>query len=163
MDTGGRKWGSPYLNREFFDLLHERMADKCLLILAMDGKTPDRRRAQHDRIGHALWPLLGPQRRPTLPAFRDLLLPGHRLRHRARPCRVEAGAQGEHKLARGYEPRLTRSAHWIAHSGLRHAVADYLDSERAAVEKGIDELQRLLALPQGRRVRQPEEHDEESF
>ena len=74
--------------------------------------------------------------------------------------RVEAGAQGEHKLARGYEPQLTRSAHWIAHGGLRRAIADYLDREREAVETGIDELSEYSPFRKGERT---DEQDEEGF
>ena len=162
MDTGGRKWGSPYLNRKFFELLHERMADKCLLILAMDGKRP---------IAGAL-NMIGSETlygrywgrsvdRPFLhfeisyyQAIDFAIERGLR--------RVEAGAQGEHKLSRGYEPTLTRSAHWIAHSGLRQAVADYLDREREAVETGIDELNEYSPFRKGARPDSPE-HDEESF
>ena len=54
---------------------------------------------------------------------------------------VEAGAQGGHKLARGYRPVITRSAHWIAHPGLREAVSQYLEQERGAVESDADFLQ----------------------
>ena len=75
-------------------------------------------------------------------------------------ARVEAGAQGEHKLSRGYEPSLTRSAHWIAHSGLRRAVEEYLDRERLAVEEGIDELSEYSPFRKGAH---PAEHEEESF
>jgi predicted N-acyltransferase len=80
--------------------------------------------------------------------------------------RVEAGAQGEHKLARGYEPQLTRSAHWIAHPGLRDAVARYLDSEREAVEEGIDHLAAFSPFRKGETPTTPESDprlDEEGF
>ena len=162
MDTGGRKWGSPYLNRKFFDLLHERMADKCLLILAMDGKRP---------IAGAL-NMIGSETlygrywgRSVDKPFLHFEISYYQAIDFAIErglARVEAGAQGEHKLSRGYEPRLTRSAHWIAHSGLRHAVADYLDRERAAVETGIDELNEYSPFRKGGR-NDSEEHDEESF
>jgi len=70
--------------------------------------------------------------------FRALLLPGHRLRHfRAVLSRVEAGAQGEHKIARGYLPSPVYSAHFIADPALREPVARYLDGERPAVEAEI--------------------------
>jgi predicted N-acyltransferase len=163
MDTGGRKWGSPYLNRKFFNLLNQRMADKCLLILAM---------ADGEAIAGAL-NLIGS----------DTLYGRYWGRSEDRPflhfeiCYyqaidfaierglgfVEAGAQGEHKLARGYEPRLTRSAHWIAHSGLRAAVAHYLDSERAAVEEGLDELQAYSPFRKGELQQRDEDNDEEGF
>jgi len=160
MDTGGRKWGSPYLNREFFTLLHERMADKCLLILAYDVDTP---------IAGAL-NLIGSDTlygrywgrsvdRPFL-HFEISYYQAIDFAIERGLARVEAGAQGEHKLSRGYEPALTRSAHWIAHKGLRQAVSDYLDREREAVEEGIDELSAYSPFRKGAH---PAEHDEESF
>ncbi len=160
MDTGGRKWGSPYLNREFFTLLHERMADKCLLILAYDVDTP---------IAGAL-NLIGSDTlygrywgrsvdRPFL-HFEISYYQAIDFAIERGLARVEAGAQGEHKLSRGYEPALTRSAHWIAHKGLRQAVSDYLDREREAVEEGIDELSAYSPFRKGAH---PADHDEESF
>ena len=126
------------------------MAERCLLIIAKRGKPADRRRAQHDRRRLPLRPLLGRDRAPPLPALRGLLLPGHRLRHRATSSpRVEAGAQGEHKLARGYLPTKTYSAHYIADPGLRRAIADYLERERAYVEARKRGARRVRALPQG--------------
>lgn len=133
IDTGGRKWGSPYLNRRFFSLLNERMADKVLLVIAWDGDTP---------IAGAL-NLIGSEAiygrywgrvvdRPFL-HFEICYYQAIEFAIERGLARVEAGAQGEHKLARGYEPVLTRSAHWIAHPGLSDAVRRYLDRERDAV------------------------------
>ena len=85
MDTGSRKWGRPYLNRRFFSLLGERMADRVLLIMARRGRPLDRRRAQPDRRRLPLRPQLGLRRGRALPALRALLLPGHRVGHRPRP------------------------------------------------------------------------------
>ena len=133
-DTGDRKWGTPYLNREFFSLIHERMADKVLLVMAKEGE---------DYIASALnfigsdtlygryWGAL---------RFADQLhfeLCYHQaidyaLAHGLR--RVEAGAQGGHKLARGYRPQLVYSAHDVVHEGLSGAVDRFLRSERRAVE-----------------------------
>jgi predicted N-acyltransferase len=160
MDTGGRKWGSPYLNREFFRLLHERMADKCLLVIAYDGKTPIAGALNmigSDTLYGRYWGRT--VERPFLhfeicyyQAIDFAIERGLKV--------VEAGAQGEHKLARGYEPRLTRSAHWIAHGGLRQAVARYLDNERAAVEEGIEEYMELTPF---RKDGPAPEQDEEGF
>lgn len=133
-DTGDRKWGTPYLNRDFFSLIHERMADKVLLVMAKEGE---------DYIASALnfigsdtlygryWGAL---------RFADQLhfeLCYHQaidyaLAHGIR--RVEAGAQGGHKLARGYRPQLVYSAHDVVHEGLSGAVDRFLRSERRAVE-----------------------------
>lgn len=140
MDTGGRKWGSPYLNRHTFELLHERLADRILLVFAYDDDQP---------IAGAL-NLIGSETlygrywgrvedRPFL-HFElcyyqaiDFAI-AHGLK------RVEAGAQGGHKLARGYEPVTTYSAHWVAHDGLRRALEDYLAQERAAVSEDHEYL-----------------------
>ena len=159
-DTGGRKWGSPYLNREFFTLLHERMADKCLLILAYDGKQPIAGALNligSDTLYGRYWGRS--EDRPFL-HFEISYYQAIDFAIERGLARVEAGAQGEHKLSRGYEPTLTRSAHWIAHSGLRQAVSDYLDREREAVEEGIDQLSAYSPFRKGAH---PAEQDEESF
>lgn len=142
LDTGSRKWGRPYLNREFFARIHETMRDEILLVMAwMDGEPVA---AALNFIGsEALygrnWGAL--VHKPFLhfelcyyqaiEAGLELGLP-----------RVEAGAQGEHKLARGYEPVTTHSAHYLAHPGLRQAVGDYLDRERNAVEWDVKILEK---------------------
>jgi uncharacterized protein len=151
MDTGGRKWGSPYLNREFFALLHERMADKCLLVLAMDGTRPIAGALNmigSDTLYGRYWGRI--EERPFL-HFEVCYYQAIDFAIERGLSRVEAGAQGEHKLARGYEPVLTHSAHWIAHAGLRDAVARYLDREREAVEEGIDELSLFSPFRKGDR------------
>jgi len=161
MDTGGRKWGSPYLNREFFGLLHERMADKCLLIIARrDGKpiAGALNMIGAETLYGRYWGRT--EERPFL-HFEICYYQAIEFAIERGLKRVEAGAQGEHKLARGYEPQLTRSAHWIGHAGLRDAVGAYLDREREAVETGIDELNTFSPFRKGEA--QVEEHDEESF
>jgi len=162
MDTGGRKWGSPYLNRQFFEVLHDRMADKCLLILAMQDGEPIAGALNmigSDTVYGRYWGRA--VERPFL-HFEICYYQAIDFAIKRGLAFVEAGAQGEHKLTRGYEPRLTRSAHWIGHPGLRSAVANYLDSERIAVEEGIGELQAYTPF---RKVDlQPaEEQDEEGF
>ena len=104
-DTGARKWGQPYLTRDFFDLIGAAMGDRVLLFLARPRRAADRGRAQLHRRRRALRPLLGLPRGRAVPAFRALLLPARSTgRSRAASRSVEAGAQGEHKIARGYEP-----------------------------------------------------------
>jgi hypothetical protein len=78
--------------------------------------------------------LLGLGTRRGLAAFRSLLLPGHRLLHRTRAATFDPGTQGEHKIARGFEPTRTCSAHWLAHPGFADAVGRYLQRERAAID-----------------------------
>ena len=140
MDTGSRKWGSPYLTREFFSLVSQSMSDRVLLILA---------KRNHRYIAGALnfigsdtlygrnWGAL--EHHPFLhfeicyyQAIDFAIAKGLSV--------VEAGAQGAHKLARGYLPVRTHSAHWIAHAGLRDAVARYLNEERRAVGDDIEAM-----------------------
>jgi len=133
MDTGSRKWGRPYLNRKFFSLIGERMADDVLLVMA-------KRNGRYvagainfiggDRLFGRNWGCI--EDHPFLhfevcyhQAIDFAIERGLKV--------VEAGAQGEHKLARGYMPVTTRSAHYIAHPGLRRAVAEYLERERQEV------------------------------
>ena len=135
MDTGGRKWGRPYLNRQFFSLIGERMADDILLVMA-------RRNGRYiagainfiggDALYGRHWGCI--EDHPFLhfevcyhQAIDFAIAKGLK--------RVEAGAQGEHKLARGYMPVTTHSAHFITHPGLARAVGDYLQRERRDVEE----------------------------
>ena len=135
IDTGSRKWGSPYLTRETFSLLGERMAQHLLLIFAMDGDTPIAGALNligSDTLYGRYWGCTQP--RPML-HFEACYYQAidFAIAHGLKT--VEAGAQGGHKLARGYAPVTTYSAHWIAHPGLRDAISAYLESERAAVER----------------------------
>lgn len=140
MDTGSRKWGSPYLSRETFSLLRERMAEDLVFIFALEDGEPiagAMNLVGSDTLYGRYWGCL--DHRPLL-HFETCYYQAidfaieHNLRY------VEAGAQGGHKLARGYAPVTTYSAHWIAHPGLREAIADYLERERAAVEADKDYL-----------------------
>ena len=130
-DTGARKWGQPYLTRTAFSLLGERMAQRIVLILAYaDGRA----------IAGAL-NFIGPDalygrywgasiEKPFL-HFELCYYQAIDIAISLGLSRVEAGAQGGHKLARGYEPVETWSAHWIAHPGFREAISDFLVRERA--------------------------------
>ncbi len=132
-DTGSRKWGRPYLTRSAFTLLGERMADRIVLVLAsIDGQPvagalnfigPD---ALYGRYWGAVVD------RPFL-HFELCYYQAIDAAIRLGLSRVEAGAQGPHKLARGYEPVQTTSAHYIVHPGFRAAVADFLARESAGV------------------------------
>ncbi len=140
MDTGSRKWGQPYLTRKFFSLINETMKNETLLVLAKrEGKT----------IAGALNFIGG----NTLYGRNWGCLENHPFLH-FETCyyqamdfaisrglkTVEAGAQGEHKLARGYVPEKTHSLHHLAHPGLSRAVAEYLEHERAAIDENQHEL-----------------------
>lgn len=141
MDTGARKWGRPYLTRTFFSLLSVRMAQHTLLVLAKrDGKTiaGALNFIGSDRLFGRNWGCV--EDHPFL-HFETCYYQAidFAIAHKLKV--VEAGAQGEHKLARGYLPVKTYSLHHIAHPGLARAVAAYLDQERAH----IDQDQELLA------------------
>ena len=134
MDTGSRKWGSPYLTRAFFSLVSERMADSILLVMAKrDGRyiAGALNFIGGDCLYGRHWGCT--ENHPFLHfelCYYQAI--DYAIAHGL--GRVEAGAQGEHKLARGYEPVTTHSAHYIANASLRRAVADYLQSERRHVE-----------------------------
>ncbi len=137
-DTGGRKWGSPYLTRPFFDLVHETMRDDVLLILAERDGVPVAGALNfigRETLFGRYWGCI--EHHPFLhfelcyhQAIDWAIAQGLR--------RVEAGAQGEHKLARGYLPVATHSLHWLADPGLERAVARYLEAERQAVGQEIE-------------------------
>lgn len=141
MDTGSRKWGRPYLNREFFSMIGERMADDILLVMA-------RRNGRYiagainfigsDALYGRNWGCI--EDHPFL-HFEVCYHQAIDFAIERKLKVVEAGAQGEHKLARGYRPVTMHSAHYIAHPGLRNAVADYLRRERREVERMGDYLE----------------------
>ncbi len=140
LDTGNRKWGSPYLTRESFSLLRERMADALLFIFAIaDGEAiaGAMNLIGSDTLYGRYWGCV--DARPML-HFETCYYQAIDFAIANGLTYVEAGAQGGHKLARGYAPVLTQSAHWIANEGFRDAVADYLTRERAAVEADMDFL-----------------------
>lgn len=135
IDTGSRKWGSPYLTREFFSLIGERMASKIVLIMAK-------------RAGRYIAGAINFLGRNTLYGRNWGAIEHHPFLH-FETCyyqamdfaiahgltTIEAGAQGEHKLARGYRPVITRSAHLLLDARLHEAVDDYLNEERRYVER----------------------------
>ena len=140
MDTGSRKWGRPYLTREFFSLVGEKMADRILLVMAK-------------RAGRYIAGAINFIGSETLFGRHWGAIEHHPFLHfelcyyqaidfaiAKKLARVEAGAQGEHKIARGYMPVTTYSAHYIADPALRRAIADYLSRERAYVEAAREEL-----------------------
>lgn len=139
-DTGQRKWGTPYLTRAFFDRAHQVLRDDILMVLAV-------------KDGEAIAGALNFIGRETLfgrywgctahyPALHFEICYYQAIDYAIAQgmARVEAGAQGEHKLARGYLPVPTHSVHWFADAGFRDAVERYLDAERDAVDHEIEVL-----------------------
>ena len=130
--TVDRKWGSAYLTEKFFPLLGERLGERVVLMLARQGGKPVAgalNLAGTNALYGRNWGCLGdfPFLHFELCYYQAIdFAIAHGLQ------RVEAGAQGEHKIQRGYLPALTYSGHYIAHSGLRRAVADFLSQERPA-------------------------------
>jgi predicted N-acyltransferase len=148
-DTGARKWGMPYLTRAFFDLAHERLRDDILLVLA-------------EREGRAVAGAMNLIGREALYGRYWGCTEHHPCLHfelcyyRAIDfaiahglARVEAGAQGEHKLARGYLPHETHSLHFIPDPGFAQAIAQYLEAERVGGRGGYRDPHQLWPLPQG--------------
>ena len=130
MDTGSRKWGQPYLNRRFFSLLGERLAERILLIMAKrDGRAiaGALNLIGTDTLFGRYWGCL--EDHPCL-HFEVCYYQAIDFALANGLARVEAGAQGAHKLARGYMPVTTHSAHYIADAGFRRAVEDFLERER---------------------------------
>jgi predicted N-acyltransferase len=133
MDTGSRKWGRPYLNRRFFSLLGERMADRVLLVMAKRGSrciAGALNLIGSDTLYGRYWGSVEEQ--PCL-HFEVCYYQAIEFALAHGLTRVEAGAQGAHKLARGYLPQTTYSAHYIPDPGFRRAVENYLVQERREV------------------------------
>ena len=139
-DTGARKWGTPYLTRTFFRLIAESMSDDLLMIIAERDGTPIAGALNFiggDALYGRYWGCT-----EDVP-FLHFEICYHRAVDFAIErglARVEAGAQGQHKIARGYEPIAIRSAHWIENDSFREAVAHYLDNERDHTGAEIEAL-----------------------
>ncbi|WP_281301749.1 MULTISPECIES: GNAT family N-acetyltransferase [unclassified Iodidimonas] len=139
-DTSSRKWGTPYLNRDFFSLIGASMADQILLFLCENNGRPIAGALNFcgpDTLYGRYWGCI--EDHPCL-HFETCYYQAidYAIAHRLK--KVEAGAQGPHKLARGYAPVKTWSAHHIADAGFREAVRRYLDVERQDVEATVDLL-----------------------
>jgi predicted N-acyltransferase len=141
--TVDRKWGSAYLSRRFFSMLAERLGDRVVLMLAYDGQKPVAG-ALNLMGSEALygrnwgcrgdWPFLH---------FELCYYQAIDFAIAEGLSRVEAGAQGEHKIQRGYLPSTTYSLHWIEHPGLRRAIAGFLEEERPAIRAHMEDLATL--------------------
>jgi predicted N-acyltransferase len=140
MDTGARKWGQPYLNRRFFSLLGERMADQVLLVMARRGGrwiAGALNLIGGDCLYGRNWGCL--EMVPFL-HFELCYYQAIDFAIERGLARVEAGAQGQHKIARGYLPTAVYSAHHIADPALREPVARFLEQERRSVQGEMDWL-----------------------
>jgi len=138
--TVDRKWGGAYLTRKFFSLLGEQLGDRVVLMMAAkDGKpvAGALNIAGADTLYGRNWGCRGdwPFLHFELCYYRAI---DWAIEHGFK--RVEAGAQGRHKIQRGYLPRPTYSAHWIAHTGLRRAVAGFLEDEQKQIYAEMEAL-----------------------
>ncbi|WP_417250449.1 GNAT family N-acetyltransferase [Celeribacter sp.] len=155
-DTGARKWGTPYLTRAFFDHVHETMRNDVLLVLALDAGKPVAGALNFigsDTLFGRYWGCT--EHHPCLHfelCYYQAI--DYAIAHDL--ATVEAGAQGEHKLARGYLPTPTHSLHWIADQGFRRAVAEFVAAEQAAVD---EEVEVLTAWGPFRKDARDEDHD----
>ncbi|QOT71091.1 N-acetyltransferase [Sphingobium fuliginis] len=134
-DTGARKWGRPYLTRAFFSMLGESMGDRVLLVLALRHGQPIAGALNligADTLYGRYWGCT--EDVPNL-HFELCYYQAINIAIARRLKRVEAGAQGGHKLARGYAPEPTFSAHFIPNASFRRAVADFLAAERQGVQR----------------------------
>jgi len=143
-DTGSRKWGQPYLSREFFGRIGEAMGDRLLLLLACRDGSPIAGALNvigPDALYGRYWGCIEEVR------FLHFELSYYQAIEWAIDhgvSTVQAGAQGEHKLGRGYEPVITRSAHFVPNPGFRRAIADFLVEERHAIAAEAEWLRRDL-------------------
>lgn len=139
-DTGNRKWGTPYLSRAFFDIAHETLRDDILLTLAVRDDVPVAGALSmigRDTLFGRYW---GCTEHHACLHFELCYYQAIDYAITQGMARVEAGAQGEHKLARGYLPTPTHSLHWFGDAGFRDAIARYLKAEKDAVDHEIEVL-----------------------
>jgi uncharacterized protein len=132
-DTGSRKWGRPYLTRSFFDLIGERMGDEVLLLLACRGSRPIAGALNFvgaDALYGRYWGTID-----EVPFLHFELCYYQAIEWAIEHglSSVQAGAQGEHKLGRGYEPVITRSAHFIPNRSFWEAISEFLEAEREGI------------------------------
>jgi uncharacterized protein len=143
-DTGSRKWGRPYLTRAFFDLVGERMGDSVVLFLAYRDGSPIAGAlnfAGPDALYGRYW---GTTREIPFLHFELCYYQAIEWAIDHGLGSVQAGAQGEHKISRGYEPVITNSAHFIPNRGFRDAVSDFLATERSAIANELEWLRQDL-------------------
>ncbi len=140
METGSRKWGRPYLTRAFYSRIGETMADQTVLIMAKRAGRFIAGAINFVGAGTLFGRHWGAIEHHPFLHFEICYYQAIEYAIAHKLARVEAGAQGEHKLARGYLPTTTYSAHYIADPGLRRAIDDYLARERAYVEAAGREL-----------------------
>ena len=140
MDTSDRKWGQAYLNRAFFDLLHQRLRDQVVLVLAFDGAEIVAGALNLASATHLFGRNWGCLERAKFLHFEACYYQAIEHAIERGLTTVEAGAQGHHKLQRGYLPSETYSLHWMSHPQFHAAIDRYLVDERQGIEAEIAAL-----------------------
>jgi predicted N-acyltransferase len=148
-DTGDRKWGRPYLTRSFFSEIAQTMEERLMMVVAEANGQPVAGALNFiggDALYGRYWGRI--EERPFL-HFEICYHQAIEFAIERGLARVEAGAQGEHKIARGYQPVVTNSAHWIADPGFRNAVAQFLAAERRGIEAEIGAIDDTMPFRRG--------------
>ena len=149
METGSRKWGRPYLTREFYSLVGEKMRDRILLVMAKRNRrwiAGAINFVGSDTVFGRHWGAI--EHHPFL-HFELCYYQAIQYAIEHKLTRVEAGAQGEHKISRGYVPTTTYSAHYIVDPALRRAIDDYLKHERVHIAAEMEELAETAPFRRG--------------
>ena len=147
-DTGNRKWGVPYLTRDFFQIINESMPEKILLILAIENNTPIAGALNFigaDTLYGRYW---GCSKYHSCLHYELCYYQAIDYALKNRIKKVEAGAQGEHKISRGYLPSFVYSLHWFSNKSFASAISEYLDKEEKVIDQEYDILMKTSPYKQ---------------
>ena len=147
-DTGNRKWGVPYLTRDFFQIINESMPEKILLILAIVNNTPIAGALNFigaDTLYGRYW---GCSKYHSCLHYELCYYQAIDYALKNRIKKVEAGAQGEHKISRGYLPSFVYSLHWFSNKSFASAISEYLDKEEKVIDQEYDILMKTSPYKQ---------------
>ena len=147
-DTGNRKWGVPYLTRDFFQIINECMAENILLFLAIENNTPIAGALNFigaDTLYGRYW---GCSKYHSCLHYELCYYQAIDYALKNRIKKVEAGAQGEHKISRGYLPSFVYSLHWFSNKSFASAISEYLDKEEKVINQEYDILMKTSPYKQ---------------
>ena len=147
-DTGNRKWGIPYLTRDFFQIINECMPENILLFLAIENNTPIAGALNFigaDTLYGRYW---GCSKYQSCLHYELCYYQAIDYALKNRIKKVEAGAQGEHKISRGYLPSFVYSLHWFSNKSFASAISEYLDKEEKVINQEYDVLMKTSPYKQ---------------
>ena len=147
-DTGNRKWGIPYLTRDFFQIINECMPENILLFLAIENNTPIAGALNFigaDTLYGRYW---GCSKYHSCLHYELCYYQAIDYALKNRIKKVEAGAQGEHKISRGYLPSFVYSLHWFSNKSFASAISEYLDKEEKVINQEYDILMKTSPYKQ---------------